>query len=151
MADQPAPQHLADAPDAPVRILTDAGWETLPVPGERILAPADYLDAYRAEPRPDGMPEVLDALLRDAETSGEGTGRHADLHVPAEHLPALAATAYDQFMTWGDILKHHRATMTREQRESTAAAARAAFIVHHQAKRPGIRMRPLEQPLTPDA
>lgn len=114
----------------------------------RILVPGVYLDGYRAADRPEDVPDALHDLLTAAEATGEGTRRHATLNVPTDLLPALGTVAYDHFMSWGGEQGRRRHSMTRDDRATLAARARAAFIVHHQAKHPGVRMRAVERPFT---
>lgn len=72
------------------------------MPTTRVLAPGDYLDAYRAAPRADGIPDALHTLLTDAETHREGRQRYASLDVPTDLLPALLAVTDGHFRTWGE-------------------------------------------------
>lgn len=100
----------------------------------RVLVPGPYLDAYRAADRHQAAPDALHALLAAAETIGEGHNRRALLDVPTDLLPALTAVALDHFSTWGDDYTHRRTTLPREEAETLRTAARAAFVVHQQAK-----------------
>jgi hypothetical protein len=103
------------------------------VPTARILIPAEYLDAHRADPHPD-MPAALLALLADADTIGPASNRRAVVHVPAEHLPALDAIALAQFTEWGDTYTRHRRNMPADEAEALRRLSRAAYQVHHQAR-----------------
>lgn len=117
-----------------------------PADTARILVPGEYLDAYRAADRHEAAPDALHALLAAAEPTGEGSRRRATLDVPTGLLPALDAVAYAHFMAWGDEQDRRKHSMPHEERQALAHRARAAFMVHHQAKHPDARMRPLERP-----
>jgi hypothetical protein len=114
----------------------------------RILVPGEYLDGYRAADHPKDVPDALHALLMAAEATGEGIRRHVVLDVPTDLLPALDTIAYGHFMSWGDEQDRRRHSMSRDERAVLAHRARAAFVVHNQAKRPGVRIRPVERPDT---
>ncbi|MFE0490284.1 hypothetical protein [Streptomyces griseoaurantiacus] len=96
----------------------------------RIKVPAAYLAAHRAAPA-DGIPAPLAALLDGATLVGRDGNQYAPLDVPTEHLPALAALADTQFRTWGEQAQHGPA----DKRPALRLAARAAYLIHHQAAR----------------
>lgn len=100
---------------------------TEPAPTTRVFIPGPYLNAYRAEPRPDNVPDALHALLTEGDISGEPSEHLAALDVPDALLPALAAVTYAHHSAWSD---------EHEPTEERAMLARAALLVHGQAKYP---------------
>lgn len=99
----------------------------------RILVPAAYLDALRADPHPD-MPPATRALLLAAEIIGQPSTRRAIIDVPAADVPGFAAVARAHFDGWGD--EHiRRRTMPAQERDALARRARAAYMTLVQLQR----------------